>query len=167
MANVGLLFGHASGMCALNVFEVLQIYFLGICAAIQPVGHLNMKMLSYQYRDPHVKYKTVLRPSLFLTCESPYLERQSLYRDWAQMYVCSLSMMWFVACGINFQYFNHCEYNKNYIMEFSGNMPFPLHGTVSMNQIINIFTSYFTKICHVFICDCFSKLNSYCGQKFA
>ena len=60
MANVGLLFGHASGMCALNVSEVSQIYFLGICAAIQPVGHLNIKMLSYQYRDPHIKDKTVL-----------------------------------------------------------------------------------------------------------
>ena len=29
----------------------------------QAGGRLNMKMLSYQYRDPHVKDKTVLRPS--------------------------------------------------------------------------------------------------------
>ena len=28
-----------------------------------PGGHLNIKMLSYQYRDPHVKDKTVSRPS--------------------------------------------------------------------------------------------------------
>ena len=55
-------------------------------------------------------------------------------------------------------------------MEFPGNIPFPLHGTVSMDQIINIFTSCFINICNVYICDCFSKLNSYCGhfsQKFA
>ena len=28
-----------------------------------PGGHLNIKMSSYQYRDPHVKDKTVARPS--------------------------------------------------------------------------------------------------------
>ena len=28
-------------------------------------GHLNMKISSYQYRDPHVKDKTVSRPSYF------------------------------------------------------------------------------------------------------
>ena len=30
---------------------------------IAPGGRLNIKMSSYQYRDPHVKDKTVLRPS--------------------------------------------------------------------------------------------------------
>ena len=35
-------------------------------------GCLNIKMPSYQYRDPHVKDKTVLRPSYLLTWESPY-----------------------------------------------------------------------------------------------
>ena len=39
-------------------------------------GHLNIKM-SYQYRDPHVKDKTVL----LLTWESHTWERQSLYWD--------------------------------------------------------------------------------------
>ena len=29
----------------------------------EPGSCLNIKMLSYQYRDPHVKGKTVLRPS--------------------------------------------------------------------------------------------------------
>ena len=36
-------------------------------------GHLNIKMLSYQYRDPHVKVKTVSPTVLSLTWESPYL----------------------------------------------------------------------------------------------
>ena len=29
----------------------------------KPGGRLNIKMSSYQYRDPHVKDKTVSRPS--------------------------------------------------------------------------------------------------------
>ena len=36
-------------------------------------GHLNIKMLSYQYRDSHVKDKTVSPTVLSLTWESPYL----------------------------------------------------------------------------------------------
>ena len=48
-------------------------------------------------------------------------------------------------------------------MEFLENISFPLHGTVLKDQVINSFTSYFTNICNVFLCDCFSKL-SYCGH---
>ena len=29
----------------------------------EPGGHISIKMLSYQYRDPHVKDKKVSRPS--------------------------------------------------------------------------------------------------------
>ena len=36
---------------------------------------LNIKMLSYQYRVPHVKDKTVSPTVLSLTWESPYLEK--------------------------------------------------------------------------------------------
>ena len=39
----------------------------------RPGGRLNIKMLSYQYRDPHVKDKTVSPTVLSLTWESPYL----------------------------------------------------------------------------------------------
>ena len=42
-----------------------------------PGGRLNIKMSSYQYRDPHVKEKTISRP-LFLTWESPYLGKTVL-----------------------------------------------------------------------------------------
>ena len=52
---------------------------------------------------------------------------------------------------------------------FLENIPFPLHVTVLKDQVINSCISYFTNICNVFLCDCFSKL-SYCGhfsQKFA
>ena len=38
-----------------------------------PGGRLNIKMPSYQYRDPHVKDKTVSPTVLSLTWESPYL----------------------------------------------------------------------------------------------
>ena len=54
-------------------------------------------------------------------------------------------------------------------MKFLQYIPFSLHDVVLMDQIINILTLNFTNICNVFICDCFSKLNSYCGhfsQKF-
>ena len=49
------------------------------------------------------------------------------------------------------------------------NIPFPLHGKVLKDQVINSFISYFTNICNVFLWDCFNKL-SYSGhfsQKFA
>ena len=36
-------------------------------------GRLNIKMPSYQYRDPHVKDKTVSQTVLSLTWESPHL----------------------------------------------------------------------------------------------
>ena len=49
-------------------------------------------------------------------------------------------------------------------MKFLQNIPFSLHGVVLMDQIINTLTLNFTNICNVFICDCFSKLNSYCGH---
>ena len=55
------------------------------------------------------------------------------------------------------------------LWNFLENIPFLLHGTVLKDQVINSFISYFTNICNVFLCDCFSKL-SYCGhfsQKFA
>ena len=49
------------------------------------------------------------------------------------------------------------------LWNFLENIPFPLHGTVLKDQVINSFISYFTNICNVFLCDCFSNL-SYCGH---
>ena len=46
-------------------------------------GCLNIKMLSYQCRDYHNKDKTVL----FLSCESLYLKKRSLYSNGAQVLV--------------------------------------------------------------------------------
>ena len=52
---------------------------------VPPGGRLNIKMSSYQYRDPHVKDKTVLRPS-YLYHGNPHIwERRSLYWDGAQV----------------------------------------------------------------------------------
>ena len=72
-------------------------------------GCLNIKMSSYQYRNPHVKEKTVLRPSYLkhgnphtwerrslyiemgpsshdsLIWISPYLERRSLHWNWTRI----------------------------------------------------------------------------------
>ena len=47
----------------------------------QTGGCCNIKMPSYQYRDSHVKEKTVSPTVLYLTWESPYLVRWSLYWD--------------------------------------------------------------------------------------
>ena len=43
------------------------------CLGHSSGGRLNIKMPSYQYRDPHVKDKTVSPTVLSLTWESPYL----------------------------------------------------------------------------------------------
>ena len=45
---------------------------------------LNIKMLSYPYRDPHVKDKTVSRPSYLQHGDSHTWKRRSLYLDGAQ-----------------------------------------------------------------------------------
>ena len=42
-------------------------------------GHLNINMPSYQYRDYHVKDKTVSPTVLSLTWESPYPGKDGLY----------------------------------------------------------------------------------------
>ena len=44
----------------------------------QAGGSLNIKMSSNQYRDPHIKDKTVLS----LTWESPYLEKTVIILRW-------------------------------------------------------------------------------------
>ena len=46
-------------MQAMEYCLLLSPYIVPWC----PGGHLNIKMSSYKYRDPHVKDKTVLRPS--------------------------------------------------------------------------------------------------------
>ena len=50
-----------------------------------PGGHLNIKMSSYQYTDPHVKDKTVSRPSYLYHGNHHTWERRSLYWDGAQI----------------------------------------------------------------------------------
>ena len=41
-----------------NVFQCMYWMY-----STKPGGRLNIKMLSYQYRDPHIEDKTVSRPS--------------------------------------------------------------------------------------------------------
>ena len=49
------------------------LWFLNTSERQGPGGRLNIKMPSYQYRDSHVKDKTVSPTILSLTWESPYL----------------------------------------------------------------------------------------------
>ena len=72
---VRLLFIFRVGLNILHPFNILHFQYQGYqchvswhhhwywaCKTISG-GILNIKMLSYQYRDPHVKDKTVLKPS--------------------------------------------------------------------------------------------------------
>ena len=54
-----------------------------------PGGHLNIKMPSYQYRDSHVKDKTVLPTVSSLTWESPYLGKTVFILRRGPYYLCS------------------------------------------------------------------------------
>ena len=60
---------HSDGPAKRNLCVLCHIASLNIatlrvgCYCFVSRGHLNIKMLSYQYRDPHVKDKTVSRPS--------------------------------------------------------------------------------------------------------
>ena len=54
---------------------------------VKPGGHLNIKMLCYQYRDSHVKYKTVSPTVLSLTRESPYLGKMVFILRRGQIYL--------------------------------------------------------------------------------
>ena len=51
---------------------------------MRPGGRLNTKVSSYQHRDPHVKDKTVSRPSYLQHGNSHTRGRRSLYWDGAQ-----------------------------------------------------------------------------------
>ena len=60
---------HGRGICECRQCDPIK------CAACSrhSRGRLNIKMLSYQYRVPHVKDKTVSPTVLSLTWESPYM----------------------------------------------------------------------------------------------
>ena len=42
-----------------NLFKIIYIRYM----SMSPWGRLNIKMVSYQYSDPNIKDKTVVRPS--------------------------------------------------------------------------------------------------------
>ena len=89
----GMKLDRRTGLLAscLIWFEVQMSHYkfakdLGAC--------LNIKMPSYQYRDPHVKDKTTV---LSLTWGFPYLERQSLYWNgpwWSWHMVPAICLFW-------------------------------------------------------------------------
>ena len=56
-----------------NFSHVTAVEISWLVQKLWPGGHLNIKMPSYQYRDSHVKDKTVSPTVLSLTWESPYL----------------------------------------------------------------------------------------------
>ena len=56
-------------------------------------GCLNIKMLSYQYRDPHVKVKTV-STALSLTWEFPYIGKTVLKLRCTCIILCVIIIKW-------------------------------------------------------------------------
>ena len=77
---------------------------------LQPPGdRLNIKMLSYQYRDSHVKYKTVSPTVLSLTWESPYLGKTVfILRRGPDTVGCNyLPMPLIATCGITLLYHSY------------------------------------------------------------
>ena len=58
----------------------------------EPGGRLNIKMPSYQYRDFHVKDKTVSPTILSLTWESPYTWERRLYIETGPSFPVCLSV---------------------------------------------------------------------------
>ena len=79
-SSLGILGFHALLETKLDiwghVFFIMEIPIPGKPVFIfrqGPGGRLNIKMPSYQYRDSHVKDKTVSPTVLSLTWESPYL----------------------------------------------------------------------------------------------
>ena len=63
-------------------FPILVSWHLYIEPGWGPGGCLNIKMLSYQYRDYHVKDKTVSPTVLSLTWEFPYLGQTVFILRW-------------------------------------------------------------------------------------
>ena len=47
----------------LTLLQWTFLHWQGGIFNVESGVHLNIKMSSYQYRDPHIKSKTVLRPS--------------------------------------------------------------------------------------------------------
>ena len=69
-SRVAFLFQMTLYSCGVTVMTIT-------CSAMDPGGHLNIKMLSYQNRDFH--YKDSLTTVLSLWWNSPHLERTALY----------------------------------------------------------------------------------------
>ena len=69
-SRVAFLFQMTLYSCGVTVMTIT-------CSAMDPGGHLNIKMLSYQNRDFH--YKDRLTTVLSLWWNSPHLERTALY----------------------------------------------------------------------------------------
>ena len=102
-------------------------------------SRLNIKPLSYQYMESHVKDKTVSQTVLSLTWKSPYWERRSLYWDGVQM-VMKLSRayrwgIWQYCCPNSWQIrpYSCLVYSmKHGIHEFTFSIP------MEMGQVVDI-----------------------------
>ena len=72
----------------------------GVCKRLgRPGGRLNIKMSSYQYRDSHVKDKTVSPTVLSLTWKSPYLGKTFFILRRGPDRVVSLAVAAVPGCG--------------------------------------------------------------------
>ena len=93
LAFFSLSFGLVSLTVALWCHMVSWKLVISWVNGLLPGGCLNIKMSSssYQYRDPHVKYKTVLWPSDLQHGNPHTWERWSLY--WAGALVTTFSVV--------------------------------------------------------------------------
>ena len=76
---------HVISVKCMSMFSFQTLSMRKCCHEMHSGGRLNIKMLSYQYRDPHVKDKTVSRPSYLYHGNPHTWERQSLYWDGVQL----------------------------------------------------------------------------------
>ena len=90
-----------------------------------PGGCLNIKMPSYQYRDSHVKDKTVSPTVLSLTWDPHTWKRQSLYWDRALMFwrkstlTCSTKDSVHTYCTVPCSQLEHQNHNSSKFLSHS------------------------------------------------
>ena len=118
-----------------------------------PGGRLNIKIPSYQHRDPHVKDKTVSPTVLSLTWESPYLGKTVfiLRRGPGFGIVAELTLHWHFHSSHRSSATDYLSGCGNYIM-------FVIH--TSIKQTFDAFASTFMKLLIIWIEELFASANA-------
>ena len=145
-------------------FDRISWTHCGLACLVASRGRLNIKMSSYQYRDSHVKDKTVSRPSYLLHGNPHTLERRSLYWDRAQI-------MWCQRSGSSF--IQGPGYNCNDLLPVWGQpLPWPNADSLPIywaigtrllkeKKVIKIFCTFITFFSFFFSPDTFFRKRMY------